>query len=68
MTLLRSVREVRSQGKVLPQKIEETGRLDSVNHKLLEKQPTRRNLWDPVLGQPTYTVIDELLEAQWEQC
>ena len=53
---------------MLPQKIEETGRLDSVNHKLLEKQTTRRNLWDLVLGQPNYTVIDELLEAQWEQC
>lgn len=57
------MREVTSQGKLLPQNIEETGRLDTVNHKLLEKQPIRRNPWEPVLGQQTCSVIDELWEG-----
>ena len=64
MTLLKSFRELRPQGKPLPPKIGDT-QIDTDNDNLLKQKPTSKNIpGNQYWNRKTYTVTDELLKAQ----
>lgn len=62
--LLRSVKKVRSQSKLLSPKLERDKQVRTENHNVPGQKPTSRNLWrrEPVPEQETWTVRDKLLE------